>query len=89
VLVIVSVSLALFAIAIAATAKVTGIVVARLGLDATTVLLWLGLAEWSNEARTTPRHSRRWSARPRRRSPHRRLERSIGPRRRASGTPAR
>ena len=70
-LVIVAVTVALVAVAIAATAKVTQLVMVRLGLDATTVLLWLGLAEWSDE----PRRSRDWSARRRRRSPHRRLER--------------
>ena len=72
-LVIVSVSLALVALAIAATVKVTQILMARLGLDSTTVLLWLGLAEWSDESPATSRR-RRWSARPPRRSPHRRLE---------------
>lgn len=70
-LVIVAVSLALVALAILGIAKVTQIVLTRLGLDATEVLLWLGLAEWSSE----PRRTRDWSARRRRRSPHRRLER--------------
>ena len=64
-------AVALVALAIAGTAKVTQIVMEHLGLDATTVLLWLGLAEWSSE----PRRTRDWSARRRRRSPHRRLER--------------
>ena len=72
-LVIVSVSLVLVALAIVATAKVTQAMMARLGLDAPTVLLWLGLAEWSNEPPATSRR-RRGSARPPRRSPHRRLE---------------
>ena len=70
-LVILAVSITLVAIAILATAKITQVVMTRLGLDATTVLLWLGLAEWSSE----PRRRRDWSARRRRRSPHRRLER--------------
>jgi len=71
VLVILAVSLILVALAIAGIAKVTQVLMHRLGLDATTVLLWLGLAEWSSE----PRRTRDWSARRRRRSPHRRLER--------------
>ena len=70
-LVILAVSLTLIALAIAGIAKVTQVVMHRMGLDTTTVLLWLGLAEWSSE----PRRTRDWSTRRRRRSPHRRLER--------------
>jgi hypothetical protein len=77
VLVILAVSLALVAVAIAATAKVTDVVMNRFGLDATTVLLWLGLAEWSSE----PPRIRPWSARRRRRSPHGGVERPTARRR--------
>jgi threonine/homoserine/homoserine lactone efflux protein len=77
VLVMLAFSLALVAVAIAATAKVTQVVMRRLRLDPTTVLLWLGLAEWSSE----PRRMRRWSVRPQRRSPHRRLDRLTARRR--------
>ena len=70
-LVIVAVSLTLVVIAIAATAKITQVLMSRFGLDPMTVLLWLGLAEWSSE----PRRVRQWSVRRPRRSPHRRLER--------------
>lgn len=72
-----SVTLPLVAIAIAATAKITQVVMARLGLDATTVLLWLGLAEWDSEPRAhrVERRIRQWSVRRQRRSPHRRLAR--------------
>lgn len=76
-LVMLSVSLALVAVAIVATAKVTQVVMARLRLDSTTVLLWLGLAEWDSKPRARPveRRLRQWTVRRQRRSPHHRLER--------------
>jgi hypothetical protein len=46
VLVMLSVTLLLVTLALAATAKVTQLLMGRLRLDSTTVLLWLGLAEW-------------------------------------------
>ena len=45
-LVMLSVTLLLLAMALGATVKVTQLVMDRLRLDSTTVLLWLGLAEW-------------------------------------------
>ena len=82
VLVIVSVTLALFAVAIVASAKVTQVVARRLGLDLMTVLLFVGLAEWPSEARS-PRGQRVPEGPARRRSPHRRPWRA-GARRRAA-----
>ena len=85
-LVILSVSLALVAVAIAATAKVTQAVMYRLGLDTTTVLLWLGLAEWP--ARRGVSRSHLVPDRPPRRSPHRRIRRLSARRRPTVAPPA-
>lgn len=81
-LVIVSFTLALVAVAIVASAKVTHLVARRFGLDLLTVLLFLGLAEWPSEARA-PRKNRVPEGSARRRSPHRRPWRG-GARRRAA-----
>lgn len=77
-LVALSVTLCLFALAIAASAKVVRMAMARLGLDSMSVLLWFGLAEWPSERpaqrRTRAAKTVRDGAR-RRRSPHRSLGR--------------
>jgi hypothetical protein len=58
VLVMLSVTLVLLAVALGATAKVTQLVMGRLRLDSTTVLLWLGLAEWAPTRPSQPRRRR-------------------------------
>jgi hypothetical protein len=78
-LVALSVTLCLCALAMAGTAKVVRMAMARLGLDSTTVLLWFGLAEWPGESRA-PRQRARTAktvrdGATRRRSPHRSLGR--------------
>jgi len=78
-LVALSVTVCLCALAIAGTAKVVGIAMGRLGLDSMTVLLWFGLAEWPSES-PAPRHRARAAKAmrdgpARRRSPHRSLGR--------------
>ena len=83
-LVVLTVSLCLCAFAIAATAKVVGLVMDRFGLDPIIVMLWFGLAEWPSE-RPAPRRTRTTKAvhdgSTRRRSPHRSLGRRAGRRR--------
>ena len=50
-LVVVSVTLCLCAVAVAAIAKGAQVVIDRLGVDLMAALLWLGLAEWPSETR--------------------------------------
>ena len=50
-LIVVSVTLCLCAVAIWASAKVIRLASDRLGLDVMAVLLWFGLAEWPSDAR--------------------------------------
>ena len=77
-LVALAVTLCLFAVAIAASAKVVRMAMARFGIEPMTVLLWFGLAEWPSE-KSKPRRPRaaktvrdRSARRP---SPHRALGR--------------
>jgi len=93
VLVIVSISLSLCALAVYASATLTREVMDRLGLDLMTALLWLGLAEWPSESPAPRRQRRRRAvvdrpARRRGRSPHRRVIKPAGRRRPTAARPA-
>ena len=85
------VSVSLFALAVWAIAKATQTALRRLGLHPMTVLLWLGLAEWPAATRVAREPENTESAldtpaRSRRRSPHRRFaQRSV--RRRPAARP--
>jgi len=83
-LVALSVTLCLFAVAIAASAKVVRMAMRRFGLDSMTVLLWFGLAERPSESRAPRRTRAAKTVREgptRRRSPHRSLGRRVARRR--------